>query len=287
MYLDAPYIQLSNIEITPLKRQIDANKGTHGSVAIVGGHDDMIGALLLASRTALLCGAGRVYAFSIAQAPLPVDTLFPEVMHRLLSELPQLIDSMDALVIGPGLGKSPTAIKWLEFCLTQPKPILVDADGLNLIAEHPELAALMRDRHHATLLTPHPGEAARLLNQAVPTIQHNRIQAAQAIAKQFNCCCVLKGANSVCANQHGDYWINPTGNPGLASAGTGDVLSGAIGALVAQGMPALYALKLGVYVHGQAADNLVKQGIGPNGLTASEVSIEIRKTLNAITNNHY
>ena len=273
-------IHPSDLNLAPLKRQTDANKGTHGSVAIIGGQDGMLGALLLASRSALLCGSGRVYACSLASDPIAVDILFPEVMHRNLAELVELSLSLDAIVIGPGMGKQSLAVKWLEFCLSIPTPILVDADALNLIAVNPNLATQAFNRVADTIFTPHPGEAARLLNQTIDTVQNNRISAACAIAKQFNCLCVLKGAGSVCANQVGDYWINPTGNPGLASAGTGDVLSGVIGALLAQGLPALDALKCGVYIHGLAADKLVEKGTGPIGLTASEVIMEIRHLLN-------
>lgn len=282
MHPNKPYTKLSDIDLSPLTRQIDANKGSHGSLAIIGGQDGMLGALLLATRTALLCGTGRVYAFSVSTHPLSVDSIAPEVMHRPLSELQDLSNSMDALVIGPGLGQQPTAYTWIAFCLNQPKPIIVDADGLNLIAKNPDLLALVKQRNHPTIFTPHPGEAARLLHQTVDSIQEQRMQTAQSIAQQFNCLVVLKGAQSVCANPAGDVWINPTGNPGLASAGTGDVLSGAIGALVAQGMPAIDALKLGVYIHGQAADALVMHGTGPVGLTASEIAIEIRKIINML-----
>lgn len=276
------YIHLSDINLASLKRQTDANKGTHGSVAIIGGQDGMLGALILASRTALLCGAGRVYAFSLSNNPPAVDNAFPEVMYRNLSDLMDLSTSLDAIAIGPGMGKQQPAATWLAFCLNHAKPIILDADALNLIAENPDLAKLVLNRVAPTIFTPHPGEAARLLQQTVAKIQSNRISSAQAIAKQFNCICVLKGAESVCANQMGDYWINPTGNPGLASAGTGDVLSGLIGALVAQGLPTLDALKLGVYLHGLAADKLVEKGIGPIGLTASEVALEIRQLLNTL-----
>ena len=274
------YIKLSELNLGQLKRQTDANKGTHGSLAVIGGQDGMLGALLLASRTALLCGTGRVYAFSVSSNPPVVDHAFPEVMHRDLSDLAELSNSMDAFVIGPGLGKQPMAATWLEFCIALPKPIIIDADALNLIAENPNLAKQVFNRVAGTIFTPHPGEAARLLHQTIDTVQNNRISTAQTIAKQFNCVCVLKGSESVCANQDGDCWINPTGNPGLASAGTGDVLSGFIGALLAQGLPALDALKCGVYIHGLAADKLVEKGIGPIGLTASELAIEIRQLLN-------
>lgn len=276
------YIKQLDLNLAPLKRQTNANKGTHGSVAVIGGQDGMHGALLLASRTAVLCGTGRVYAFSLSSNPLMVDPTFPEVMYRNLSELAELSKSIDAFVIGPGLGKQPLAITWLEFCMALTRTIIVDADALNLIAENPDLAKLAFSRQADTIFTPHPGEAARLLHETIDMIQNNRTFAAQAITKQFNCICVLKGADSVCANQGGDYWINPTGNPGLATAGTGDVLAGLIGALVAQGLSALDALRLGVYLHGLAADKLVEKGVGPIGLTASEVALEIRQLLNTV-----
>lgn len=279
-----PYINLSDLNIASLKRQAESHKGMHGSVAIIGGESGMLGALLLASRSALLCGAGRVYAFSLSSNPPMVDTSFPEVMHRNLSELTDISNYLDVFVIGPGMGKHSIAATWLEFCLAQSKPIIVDADALNLIAENPHLATLVFSRAADTILTPHPGEAARLLHQTIETVQNNRIASAQAIAKQFNCLCVLKGAGSICANQNGDYWINSTGNPGLAAAGTGDVLSGMIGGLVAQGLPSLEALKLSVYIHGLAADRLVENGVGPIGLTASEIANEARCLINFLTN---
>lgn len=275
-----PYINLADLNIALLKRTPNAHKGTHGSVAIMGGQSGMLGALFLASRTSLLSGAGRVYAFSISGHPPAVDTACPEIMHRDLPELPELASAMDAFVVGPGMGQQTSAMSWLTFCLGQAKPIIVDADALNMISQDTHLAALAVKRTADTIFTPHPGEAARLMNQTVEAVQSNRIGAALAIAKQFNCVCVLKGAESVCANQDGQHWINPTGNAGLASAGTGDVLSGLIGGLVAQGMPSLDALKLSVYIHGLAADRLVEKGVGPIGLTASEVAIEIRQILN-------
>lgn len=156
----------------------------------------------------------------------------------------------------------------------------MDADALNLLAVHTSLAETIKLREAPTIITPHPGEASRLLNTDITHIQNNRIASALALAKQVHGICVLKGAETICADADGHYWTNPTGNPGLASGGTGDVLSGLIGSLLAQGMPPIEAVKLGVYVHGAAADALVASGNGPIGLTASEVALKARQLLN-------
>jgi hydroxyethylthiazole kinase-like uncharacterized protein yjeF len=139
---------------------------------------------------------------------------------------------------------------------------------------------MTQNRSAETVITPHPGEAARLLNTAISYVQKNRIECAVNLAKTFKAVCVLKGAGTVCADYEGEFFINTSGNNGLASGGTGDVLSGVIGSLMAQGISGLEAAKLGVFAHGIAADALVASGIGPIGLTASEVAHEIRNVLN-------
>lgn len=267
-------------------RPADANKGTFGSVAIIGGDIGMVGAVMLAARAALHCGTGRVYAAMLSKQAPSVDLLQPEIMLRspaAIKQLPQL----DCVVIGPGLGQSKAALALLEFWITQPVPLLLDADALNLIASHLHLEALIISRNAETVITPHPGEAARLLDAelfdaSVAHIQQNRTESALKLAKMMNVTCVLKGAGTVCAHHDGSCFINTTGNVGLASGGTGDVLSGMIGSLMAQGLSGLEAAKLGVYVHGAAADALVKKGIGPIGLTASEVALEARNIINTL-----
>lgn len=262
-------------------RSIDAHKGTFGSVVIVGGDTGMVGAVLLASRAALLCGAGRVYAAFLGTDAPSVDVCHPEIMLHSAATLPNL-RQLSCLVIGPGLGQSKAAIALLEFCMMQHIPLLMDADALNLLSENPYLVAILQQRQTQTVITPHPAEAARLLKTTVRDIQSNRVQSAKNLAYQFKAVCVLKGAGSICADADGNWFINMTGNPGLASGGTGDVLSGIIGSLVAQGLNMLDAAKLGVYVHGAAADTLVASGIGPVGLTASEVAHEARNQLNQL-----
>jgi hydroxyethylthiazole kinase-like uncharacterized protein yjeF len=168
----------------------------------------------------------------------------------------------------------------LCFWLSQGVPLLLDADALNLIAVAENLRSAVRQRKSETVITPHPGEAARLWGQ--PVAHHQRKECALALAQQLNVICVLKGSHSLVAHPDGRCNTNPTGNAGLASAGTGDVLSGVIGSLVAQGMSGFDAACAGVFVHGAAADALVAKGIGPMGLTASEVAIEVRATINAL-----
>ena len=262
-------------------RNSDAHKGTFGSVAIIGGDTEMVGAVLLAARAALHCGAGRVYAAMLCKNAPSVDLLQPEIMLRspaAITQLPQL----NCVVIGTGLGQTNAAIELLEFWLTQNVPLLLDADALNIIASHLHLASLVISRNAQTVITPHTGEAARLLDVSSEHIQQNRTESALKLANSLNVTCVLKGAGTVCAHHDGSWFINTTGNVGLASGGTGDVLSGIIGSLMAQGLTGLEAAKLGVYVHGAAADALVKKGVGPIGLTASEVSLEARNVLNAL-----
>ena len=260
-------------------RLVDAHKGNFGSIAIVGGDTGMVGAVLLASRAALFGGAGRVYAAFLADNAPNVDTCHPEIMLHSAATLTNLTQ-LNCVVIGPGLGQSKAAIDLLEFCMAQPVALLIDADALNLISQHMYLQEIIKNRQAETIITPHPAEAARLLNTTVDDIQQNRVERAQNLAYKFKAICVLKGAGTIITNIDGNCFINATGNPGLASGGTGDVLSGIIGSLIAQGLLGLEAAKLGVYVHGAAADALVAEGIGPVGLTASEIAQEARKQIN-------
>jgi hydroxyethylthiazole kinase-like uncharacterized protein yjeF len=262
-------------------RKIDAHKGDAGSVAIVGGDDGMLGAVLLAARAALLMGAGRVYAAMLANDGPDVDLHYPEIMFRPSDELTQL-KQLDALVIGPGLGQSDAAEAILAFWLTQDVKLLLDADALNLLAIHPHLQALCRARSADTVITPHAAEAARLLGTNSAAVQKNRSDSALKLAHQFHASCVLKGPASICAHHTGNYFINTSGNPSLATAGMGDVLSGMVGSFMAQGLDGLAAIKLAVFVHGAAADKLVDDGVGPFGITASELTLSARAVLNQL-----
>lgn len=279
--IDAHLLVESLIQKTMPERNSDAHKGTFGSVAIIGGDTGMVGAVLLAARAALHSGAGRVYAAMLCKNAPSVDSLQPEIMLRSPLAITQL-SQLDCAVIGTGFGQSNTTLELLEYWLAQNMPLLLDADALNLIASHLHLAEIVICRNAETVITPHAGEAARLLDVSAEHIQQNRTESALKLAKNLNVTCVLKGAGTVCAHHDGSWFINTTGNVGLASGGTGDVLSGIIGSLMAQGLGGLQAAKLGVYVHGAAADVLVEKGVGPIGLTASEVVLEARDVLNAL-----
>lgn len=266
-------------------RDAKSHKGSCGSVAIIGGDESMVGAVLLAARAALLSGAGRVYAAMLSKNAPSVDLNYPEIMMRTPAALAHL-KQLDCVGVGPGMGQAIQAIELLLFWLTEPigqsVPMVLDADALNLIATHAHLAELLKKRRAETIITPHAGEAARLLGVSAESIQSDRLGAALHLAKSFNVICVLKGAASVCAYPEGTCFVNTTGNPALASGGTGDVLTGLIASLIAQGVKPEDAAKLGVFTHGLAADNLVTSGIGPRGVTASEVLREVRNVINRI-----
>ncbi len=250
-------------------RRHNTHKGDYGSVAIVGGAHGMVGAALLAGRAALKLGAGRVYLGLIARDAPPVDMTQPELMLRSADEALKL-DHLAALAIGPGLGQSPDAAFYLRWAMEAALPLVIDADGLNLIGASAALKHVLQQRAAATVLTPHPAEAARLLGRATSDIQRDRVAAAVEIASTLNSHVVLKGAGSICAAPDGTWGINVSGNPGMASAGMGDVLTGLVVALLAQGVEPGMALRAGVHLHGAAADALVAQGSGPAGLTAGE-----------------
>lgn len=258
-------------------RARNTHKGDFGSVGIIGGDHGMVGAALLAARAALKLGTGRVYVGTLVRDELLVDVQQPELMIRSADEVLKL-DHLSCLAVGPGLGQTPDAAFYLGWALESPLPAVLDADALNLIAMTPALAQQVKNRKAATLLTPHPAEAARLLGCATREVQHDRVGAALRLAARLNCRVVLKGAGSICAAPDGAWHINTSGNPGMASAGMGDVLTGMIAALLSQGVEPKTALLAAVHLHGAAADHLVGAGIGPVGLAASE-TIEAARTL--------
>lgn len=265
-------------------RARNAHKGTFGTLAIIGGNRGMVGAALLAARAALHCGAGKVYCGLLAADAPTVDPAQPELMLRAVDDA----ISAHVLVVGPGAGQSPSATSATMFdrvllpaLVGSAKPLVIDADALNTVAYSDSLrAALGKPRQGPTIITPHPAEAARLLGTETAKVQADRVGTALELARRFHAEVVLKGAGSVCASPDGKWSINSTGNPGLASGGTGDVLAGIVGALLAQGMPAPRALRYAVCLHGAAADSLVARGIGPAGLTASELIVEARALMN-------
>ena len=262
-------------------RARNSHKGTNGNAVLIGGARGMAGAALLAGRAALKVGAGRVYVGMLDHAALPLDPEQPELMIRSPGEV-LTGDLATCVAIGPGLGQSPAALELMREAIATTATLVLDADALNLLSQHPDLAQAVHDRSAPTLLTPHPTEAARLLGSTTPQVQEYRIASACAIARRYHAATVLKGCGSVIALADGRWFINTTGNPGMASAGMGDVLTGLIAGLLAQGWPADLALIGGVHLHGLAGDRLVALGKGPNGLTAGEVIESARAAFNAL-----
>jgi hydroxyethylthiazole kinase-like uncharacterized protein yjeF len=252
------------------------HKGMAGSVAVIGGASGMAGAALLAARAGLKLGAGRVYVGLLDE--LSLDPGAPELMLRHPDDALGL--DLDAIVIGPGLGEGERAATLLGAVLASDIACVLDADALNLIAENEDLRKACARRTADTLLTPHPAEAARLLVQKTSDVQADRLSAAHNLSKNLNAHVVLKGNGSVIAARDGHWFINTSGNPGMASAGMGDVLSGILGALLAQKYSGETALVLGTHLHGCAADACVRAGAGPVGLTAGELIDPARRIWN-------
>lgn len=259
-------------------RRRNSHKGSHGSIGIIGGAHSMIGAPLLAGRAALKLGAGRVFLGLLDPQAPGVDFAQPELMLR---KPEGIFDAeLTALACGPGLGRSVHAAELLERALATHVPLVLDADALNILAFEEALQTTTRNRAAPVLLTPHPAEAARLLDLQAVDIQQDRIHMAQELARRYQAWVALKGCGTVIADPDGCWWINTSGNPGLASAGSGDVLTGILTALLGQGWPSTEALLAACHLHGQAADQLVLAGIGPVGLCAGEIADAARTRFN-------
>jgi ADP-dependent NAD(P)H-hydrate dehydratase / NAD(P)H-hydrate epimerase len=261
------------------QRALNSHKGTFGSIGVIGGATGMTGAALLAGHAALKLGGGRVYVgFLTPEAP-SLDVSQPELMLRRMEDVLSM-DALDCLVLGPGLSQSMEAMRCVERALVLEVPLVIDADALNLIGAHPRLQELCAGREAATVITPHPAEAARMSGRSVAEIQNDRVQAALWLAQSYRATAALKGVGTVVATRDGTYHLNTSGNPGLASAGMGDVLSGLLGALIGQGASAAAATCAAVHLHGLAADRRCRELGGPIGMTASEVTDAAREILN-------
>ena len=252
-------------------RARNSHKGRNGDVVVTGGAPGMVGAALLAGRAALHLGAGRVYVDTL-DGRMEVDPVMPELMFRQAAAA----SAQAVTVIGCGLGDGDTARARVAQALRRAGPCVIDADALNLLAEDESLWTVPDAPSAARVLTPHPGEAARLLGCGAGQVQSDRVAAAAALARRHDAIIVLKGAGTVVAA--GDrYWINPTGGPALASAGTGDVLAGMIGALLAQGHAATDAVLAAVWLHGRVADELaVDVGLPAGGIAVRAAGILAR-----------
>ncbi|MFI5303769.1 MAG: NAD(P)H-hydrate dehydratase [Nitrospiria bacterium] len=267
-------------DMLPKKRDRYSHKGNFGHLLVLAGAKGKRGAGALCCKAALRSGAGLV-TWGLPKGLLFPDPYIPEAMTLPLPESPEgflcleaesailsAIRDKDAVAIGPGLGIHPETKALLMKLLPQINiPVILDADGINLIAEDKEVLSKMT---HPVLLTPHPGELGRFLGIEPAEVQTERYTLAAETAKRYKCHILLKGAYSLIASPDESVWINPTGNPGLAKAGTGDVLTGVIGALTVQGISLLNAALIGSYLHGLAGD-LTSIEKGEMGMIATDV----------------
>jgi len=257
-----------------MPRRRTAHKGDHGRVLVIGGLA-MAGAARLAGEAALRTGAGLVtIATSAANAATVVGSR-PELIAHPVGNRPGLapmLAAADAVAIGPGLGVDRRARRLFDEAIDGDRPIVVDADALNLLSTRPR-------RRADWILTPHPGEAARLLGTDAASVQRDRIAAAKAIAERFDGVCVLKGAGTLVQARDEPTWICDRGNPGMATAGSGDVLTGVIVALLAGGCALSLAAAAGVLLHAEAGDRAARAGM--RGIIAGDLIAELQGVVNS------
>lgn len=255
-------------------RPRDANKSDFGHVLIVGGDHGMAGAVRMAGEAAARVGAGLV---SVATRPEHIDIVSvarPELMcHNIkkIKDLDAVLSRATVIALGPGLGQSTWSQQLFKKILSSKLPKVIDADGLNLLAKKPV-------HKNDWILTPHPGEAARLLKTTTEEVQNNRFDAALKLQKKYGGVIVLKGARTIIVNTEGKLTTCTLGNPGMASGGMGDVLTGVIAGLLAQGLAPSKAAEFGVFIHAAAGDAAAKDG--ERGMLALDLMPHLRKLIN-------
>lgn len=257
-------------------RPVHSHKGSYGRLLCIGGNKGMSGAIRMTAEAALRTGTGMVKVFTHSDSILQICNGRPELM--VTSEgLKQALEWATCIVIGPGLGQDEWARETfntvMNFCQMQPVPIVIDADALRLKAVDTEFVALPD-----CVLTPHVGEASSLLSSTIEEIEANRFNYARLCAQRYDATCVLKGAGSIVDNQH-HSWVCSHGNPGMATAGMGDVLAGIISSLICQGVDKDTACQYGVSIHAKAGD-IVAEKYGQRGLLASDLFTTVRLLIN-------
>jgi ADP-dependent NAD(P)H-hydrate dehydratase / NAD(P)H-hydrate epimerase len=262
------------------RRALDSHKRNSGSVALLGGSAGMSGAIILAARAAMRAGAGYATVGVTQGVDAVVSVAVPEILSRIVSDsdvlgpdaldaFKDVIERTDVLAIGPGLGASQPQAGLVEAVLRRiDVPVVVDADGLNVLAG--DSGALAR-RTAPVVVTPHPGELSRLLGVSTAAVQKDRVGSARSAAERFGSIVVLKGFRSLIAEPSGRLVVNPTGGPELATAGTGDVLTGVVAALIGGGLDPFEAAWAAAYLHGLAG-SIAAQSKGPTGVVASDVA---------------
>lgn len=263
------------------ERRPDAHKGDAGHLLLIAGAPGMSGAALMTAMSALRSGAGRV-TLAVPESIYPlVESKYPEIMTLSLPAtesgsvdasafdfIVERSEDMSALVVGPGLMTNPRTIELVHLLIQHiDGPIVLDADGLNALAQD---LTILDGRLTQLILTPHPGEMARLLGISTREVQEDRLKHASLFAEHHHLDIALKGWGTIVATSDGEIWYNPTGNSNMATAGSGDVLAGVIGALLAQGLSRKWALVCGVYLHGLSGE-LASLEVGGLGITATDI----------------
>lgn len=279
-------IQLEMIEPESIRhcwppRSPESHKGTYGHLLVLAGSIGKTGAAYLTSQSAARVGAGLVTLGIPESLNAIMEMKLTEVMTYPLPEtgektfsaqaitaIEEMLPRMSALVFGPGVGVNPEVKELIEWIILKADiPIVLDADGVNSLAAH---ASILKEARQPMVLTPHPKELSRLLGIELKAVLDDRLEISRRAAVELNCYLVLKGFRTLIADPQGNVFINPTGNPGMATGGTGDVLTGVIGGLLAQGLPKIQAIQAGVYLHGFAGD-LVREQKGEYGLLATDL----------------
>jgi hydroxyethylthiazole kinase-like uncharacterized protein yjeF len=291
------FLERADLQHLIRTRPINSHKGMYGHPLVIAGGRGKSGAVLLASRAALRTGAGLVTAavpesiqpiVAAGQAELMTEPIADRDGHfdgaHAPDALKMIIESNNALIVGPGIGVSDDTQQLIEWLISdacqRERPMLIDADGLNALAAI-GCEALKRARG-PVVLTPHPGEASRLLGVTTTAINDDRVSAARILANRTGATVLIKGARSVIASPDGDVYVNSTGNSGMSTPGMGDALSGIVGTLLGQHLRPLDALALGVFLHGYAADRVAAR-IGRVGYIAGDLIDELPAAIEALT----
>ncbi|MCI8483991.1 MAG: NAD(P)H-hydrate dehydratase [Lachnospiraceae bacterium] len=276
------YMEPWDLKMVPFRRPY-SNKGSYGKVLTVAGRKNMAGAAFLSGKASYVTGAGLVRLLTEEENRVILQQLLPEAVlttyeeKESLSEfLPEALNQADVIVAGPGLGMGERAELLIETILKQAEvPVILDADGLNVVAEHLEW---LREAKGPVVVTPHLGEMERLTKKGIFEIQKELLQTAQEFALEYNVICVLKDARTITALPDGKIYVNVSGNNGMATAGSGDVLTGILAGLAAQGMELCQAAPVGVYLHGAAGDSQ-RRYKGTYGMTAQDLLTGIGEVL--------
>ena len=273
--LEGSHCNLLDFDYFLPKREQNAHKGHFGHVLVIGGDEGYLGAAQMAAEAAMRVGSGLVSVATRKSHAAQLSTAVPEIMSHgveTLDELMPLIKRANVIAIGPGLGQSEWAKLLFARVLESDLPIIIDADGLNLLAEEEQSSPNW-------VITPHPGEAARLLKNDITTIQSDRFQSVKDLYEKYQGPVVLKGAGSIVTNLQGHLFVCSEGNPGMSTGGMGDVLTGVIAGLVAQGIDIERATQLGVLMHARAADMAAFDG-GERGIIATDLMPYLRELAN-------